>query len=245
MPRDTPGLSLTQSIYERLRADLLACRLRPGERLKINELCASLSVSLGAVREALSRLTAEGLVVAEPQRGFRVAPISATELRDLTEVRIEVELRCLHRAVECGSVEWETAIVAAHHRMIRLPEREPEDPGRVCEAWAVAHAEFHRALVAGCGSPWLLRLRDTLYAQSERYRRLSIPLARQGRDLAREHRAIMEATVSRDVPAASELLAEHLRATTLILLDVDTLAEDAAGEGRAGGPANPPDRPQA
>ncbi|MCR0985625.1 GntR family transcriptional regulator [Roseomonas populi] len=223
MPRDTPGPSLTQSAYENLRADLLACRLRPGERLKINELCAALSVSLGAVREALSRLTSEGLVIAEPQRGFRVAPISATELRDLTEVRIEVEARCLRRAIEAGSVEWETAIVGAHHLMTRLPEREPDDPGRVNEDWASAHTAFHRALVAGCGSPWLLRLRETLYAQSERYRRLSVPLSGGGRDVGGEHRAIMEATLARDADRACALLARHFEVTTLILLEAPTL----------------------
>src|ERR1700731_5490431 len=83
--------NLTQRAYEGLRADLLACRIRPGSRLKIQELCDRCSVSLGAVREALSRLTSEGLVVSEPQRGFRAAPVSVADLQDLTMVRIEVE----------------------------------------------------------------------------------------------------------------------------------------------------------
>ena len=226
MPRDTPGLSLTQSVYEQLRADLLACRLWPGDRLKISDLCQSMGVNLGAVREALSRLSSEGLVVAAPQRGFRVAPISATELRDLTEVRIEVEARCLRRSIEVAGVEWETAIVAAHHGLTRLPERDPDDPSRANDAWSAHHAAFHRALVAGCASPWLLRLRDSLYDQSERYRRLSVPLGREARDVAREHREIMEAAVLRDADGACSLLAEHFRATTLILLEVDALGSE-------------------
>ena len=65
-----PSANLTQAAYEGLRADLLACRIPPGKKLKIQELCDRLSVSLGAIREALSRLTSEGLVVAEPQRGL-------------------------------------------------------------------------------------------------------------------------------------------------------------------------------
>ena len=56
--------SMTQDVYERLRADILACRLVPGSKLRINELCLLLGgVSLGAVREALSRLTADGFVL--------------------------------------------------------------------------------------------------------------------------------------------------------------------------------------
>ena len=96
--------SLTQGTFEVLRADVLASRLRPGERLKINQLCDRLGVSLSAVREALSRLTAEGLVIAEPQRGFRVAPISVDELCDLTRVRIEIEAMCLRSAVRGGDI---------------------------------------------------------------------------------------------------------------------------------------------
>ena len=219
MPKDLASLSLTQTAYERLRADLLACRLCPGERLRINDLCVALGVSLSAVREALSRLTAEGLVVAEPQRGFRAAPISDAELRDLTAVRIEIETLCLRRSLAAGDVGWEERLVAAHHRLSRTPARDVDDPHRVAEPWAEAHAAYHAALVAGCDSPWLLRLRGILYAQTERYRRLSVPLARMERDLPREHREIMEAALARDVDGACALLASHFELTSTILLD--------------------------
>ena len=210
--------SLTQSAYEALRADLLACRLQPGTRLKIADLCDRLGVSLSAVREALARLTSEGLVVAEPQRGFRVAPISAAELLDLTEVRIHLEARCLERAIAAGDVEWESQLVAAFHRLSRTPEREPADPARMNEAWSAAHAAYHEALVSGCDSPWLRRLRAIVYTQSERYRRLSVPLAEEARDLNREHQNIMEAALARDAPTATARMADHLRLTARVLL---------------------------
>jgi DNA-binding GntR family transcriptional regulator len=220
MPRPAPASSsLTQDVYERLRADLLACRLRPGVRLKIGELCKALQVSLSAVREALSRLTSEGLVIAEPQRGFRAAPISAEELRDLTAVRAQIEGLCLDRAIAAGDVAWEAQLVAAFHRLSRTPEREPDDAQRMSEAWSTAHAAYHEALVGACDSPWLLRLRGLLYAQSERYRRLSVPLAEIERDLNREHQAIMTAALDRDAPRARALMADHLELTTRVLLD--------------------------
>lgn len=226
MPHVVPASSsLTQGAYERLRADLLACRLRPGARLKIGELCQTLSVSLSAVREALSRLTSEGLVVAEPQRGFRAAPISADELRDLTGVRAQIEGACLERAIAVGDVDWESDLVAAFHRLSRTPEREPGDPQRMSETWSLAHAAYHEALVGACDSPWLLRLRATLYAQSERYRRLSVPLATVVRDLNREHQGIMEAALARDPGRARSLMAEHLELTTHVLLEQSWPAE--------------------
>ena len=238
MPRLTPafpsgGSSVTQDVYEHLRADLLACRLQPGARLKINDLCGMLSVSLSAVREALSRLTSEGLVVAEPQRGFRVAPISAEELRDLTEVRAQIESLCLERTIALGDVGWESNLVAAFHRLSRTPERQPGDPQRMNEAWSAAHAAYHAALVSAGDSPWLLRLRAMLYAQTERYRRLSVPVAEVARDLNREHQEIMQAALARDAARAKELMTQHLELTTYVLLKQPWLTE-AAGPSRLG-----------
>ena len=214
-----PSGNMTQGAYESLRADLLACRILPGKRLKIQELCIRLSVSLGAIREALSRLTSEGLVMAEPQRGFRAAPISAADLADLTMVRVEIETLCLRRTIAFGDVDWEARLVAAAHRLSRTPERDRNDPARSNEDWAEAHSAFHLALVDGCESPWLLHLHALLYAQSERYRRLSVPFAAKGRNVDEEHQAIVTATLARDVEKATQLLAEHLEATTHILLN--------------------------
>ncbi|QCI69297.1 FCD domain-containing protein [Phreatobacter stygius] len=206
--------SLTEAAYLALRADILACRLAPGEKIKINDICASRGVSLGAIREALSRLTADGLVVAEAQRGFSVAPVSQDDLIDLTSTRIEMELACLGRALERGDVEWETGIVAAYHRLSRTPERVDGDPMVVSEDWALAHKAFHAALVAACDSPWRLRLRAILYDQSERYRRLSVPAASHERPIDAEHRALMDAALARDVALVGRLMRDHLNETT-------------------------------
>lgn len=217
MVRD-PTHNLTQGAYEGLRADLLACRIRPGSRLKIQELCDRFEVSLGAVREALSRLTSDGLVVSEPQRGFRAAPISIADLKDLTRVRIDIEALCLRRALAIGSVVWEAQLVAAFHRLSRTPERVAYDPARSDDEWAEAHASFHQALVSGADSPWLLRLQAQLYAQSERYRRLSVPLDTDTRNVGQEHQEILDAALQRDAERAVALLTTHLGRTTEILL---------------------------
>lgn len=223
------GVNLTQSAYEQLRADILSCRLLPGSKLKIQELCTRYAVSLGAIREALSRLTSEGLVTAEPQRGFKAAPISPADLTDLTKVRIEIDSLCLRKAIETGDVAWESHLVAAFHRMSRTPERVAGDPTRSSEEWAEAHAAFHTALVEGCGSPWLMRLHSQLYDQSERYRRLSVSVAPKKRNIGDEHQKIMDAVLARDADKAVKLLAQHLGATTAILLNADL---DALPQGR-------------
>ncbi len=225
------GTSATQNVYEQLRADVLSSRLAPGQRLKIAALSAEHDVSPGAVREALSRLTSEGLVIAEPQRGFRVAPISAFELKDLTTVRVEIESLCLRRSIEHGDADWEARLKEVFRRLSETPERVPEDSPLLDPKWAKLHHEYHETLVSACDSPWLLRLREMLYAQSERYRRLSWRLSDFNRDLNSEHRQILDAALSRNAELAVSLLSSHLLVTTQILLDnkvVDSEPENLA-----------------
>src|SRR6185437_3541989 len=111
-----------------------------------------------------------------------------------------------------------TNIVAAAHRLNRTDYRATNDPGRLSDTWSEAHRAFHEALVAGCDCQTLLRVRRQLYAQSERYRRLSVPLARTDRDLNREHRELMQATLDRQADRAVTLMTAHLSETTRVLL---------------------------
>jgi DNA-binding GntR family transcriptional regulator len=212
------GTTLANEAYDELRSDLLSCRLLPGEAIKINELSVSLGTNPIAIREALSRLTSEGLVTAEAQKGFRAAPISQSELRDLTAVRSEIECICLRNALEAGKLEWEGSIVAALHQLLRTPIHTANDPQRNSDDWAYNHAQFHEALVNACDSPVLLGIRAMLYAKSERYRRLSVPLVRFDRDVEGEHKALAAAVLARDADLATTLMLSHLRVTMDILL---------------------------
>ncbi|MGO9701298.1 MAG: FCD domain-containing protein [Xanthobacteraceae bacterium] len=198
-----------------LRRDILECRLLPGSKLRINDIADVAEVSLGAVREALSRLGAEGLVIAESQKGYRVAPLSLEDLRDLTEARIEIERIALFRSIDRGDLEWEAKLVAAWHRLSKIPEPKPQD--RHAQRWLTAHAEFHLALVAACGSNKLLQIRSQLYQQSERYRLYSGVVDRE-RDVYVEHQAIFEATIARSGATATEAIERHFRTTANIIV---------------------------
>jgi GntR family transcriptional regulator, carbon starvation induced regulator len=222
MARPESG-SLTAEAYARLRAEILACRLPPGQKLVIADLCDQLGFSLGAVREALSRLSSEGLVVSEPRKGFRVAPITEAELKDITRVRATIESLCLENAIQNGDLKWETNIVSTQFELSKMTLEDPNDPARVSEAWAETHKRFHEALVAACDSPWLLRLRELLFVQSERYRRVSVPLDRTKRDLVAEHREIADAAVARDTKKATAAIRAHLEKTTRILIQSDVV----------------------
>jgi DNA-binding GntR family transcriptional regulator len=214
--------SLTSNAYERLRRDVLSCALRPGQRLNINELCQTTGFNLSAVREAVSKLTADGLVVADEKRGFSVAPISVSELQDLTRVRAEIENLCLRRSMTLGDLTWEAGVMAAYHIMSNTNRVVGEGASPANEGWWAAHGSYHRALVSACDSPWLMRLRDQLFAQSERYRILGTQIRLSNtRDVEREHKEITEAVLARDADRATGLMATHFELTTNILLHAD------------------------
>jgi DNA-binding GntR family transcriptional regulator len=174
-------------------------------------------VGLTPLREALTRLSAEGLVDSEAQRGFRVRPTTPGEFADLMSTRRAVERDCLARAVRHGDAAWEAEIVAAMHLLSLAPVPEGVADAGAAELWEQRHRRFHLALVAGCGSPWRLRFWNLLADHSERYRKLRLlrhaePAARV-RDVNAEHRRIMKAVLARDGDRAADLMDRHLRAT--------------------------------
>jgi DNA-binding GntR family transcriptional regulator len=202
--------TLTSAVLERLRADILSTKLVPGQKLHIAGLAKQFSVSLAAVREALSRLVADGLVQASDQRGFRVSPVSPADLEDVTRTRIER-----------GDQAWLASVEQAFVALSAVPYRHPDDPQTHNEVWIVRHRIFHRALVNACGSQWLLGFRDILHEQSERYRRLSVRRETgRVRDVEAEHAAIVHAVLRRDADAAVAALTQHFLTTTMHLVEL-------------------------
>jgi len=210
--------SRTIQVYRRLRTDIVSGRHRPGTKLKIDALGEDLGISPGAVREALSRLCSEGLVVSQPQRGFIVAPVSIEDLLYLTEVRITVESICVRRSIEKGDIAWEARIIGAWEELQATPAFAPDPEKGLEMAWNEAHGRLHAALTSACDNHWWLRFREQLFVQSERYRQLSAPLAKHDRNVEQEHRELVEMTLARNSEAATKLLADHLQRTTDILL---------------------------
>lgn len=190
---------ITGQVYESLRDDLADCVLAPGQRLQTNLLGLQFGVSLSVVREALTRLAAEGLVVLDPRRGFSAAPISTDDLTALTEAATGLASLCLPASLAAADDGWAAALRQRWDivRQTRLVEQ-----GRLSTAFAAAHADFETALVAACPNPWLLRLRQTLAVQTRRYHRICVPLAAVEPDPRALLQDIFEAALARDAPAA-------------------------------------------
>ena len=209
-----------ERVYELMRADILAGRLQPGARLRYAELCERYVTSTGVLREAMLRLSEQGLVKGEPQQGFQVVDLSVDDLRDLTEARVILEALALRSALADGDIEWESRILASHHRLSRTSQYDASDPDRLSDEWVAEHAEFHQALLDGCTNRRLKEIASSLRDAAELYRRWSLPLGNGAdRDVSSEHDELLEAVLARDADRAIESLTNHITLTTHILLD--------------------------
>ncbi|HWU65207.1 MAG TPA: FCD domain-containing protein [Ensifer sp.] len=206
----------TDQAYERLRGEILAGARAPRSPLRFEQMKLESGFGMSALREALIRLEAEGMVISERHRGFRVAPLKLSELRDINRVRILTETNALELAVAHGDAAWEGEILSALHRLLRQPGHGIRSPASTdADTWEAHHLAFHRALLAACPSEWLLRFAEMLYPQYQRYRRYIWRLANASEtshataNVDMEHREIADRVLQRDAEGAARLLKQH------------------------------------
>lgn len=209
--------SITTQIYSRVRGDVLAGILEPGQKLKIDELRQTYGSGSSPIREALSLLTSDGLVERVDQRGFRVALVSAEAFEELLITRCWLEERALAESIERGGKDWEERVVLAEYHLSRTERSISRNAFIANQEWEARHKAFHMAMISACGSSLLLNFCDQLYDQNIRYRHVAGKVAYPKRNIEKEHRAIMQAALDRDAASAVRGLIEHYRATGAFL----------------------------
>lgn len=231
--RDTPG----DAAYRRLRGDIIAGRLAPGRKLGLDGLRQIYGAGVGTLREALNRLASEGLVLAEGQRGFRVAPVSIEEFTEIADLRLLLEQHAIRESFAAGDLDWEGRVVGAHHKLAVMERRllagEPADP----QLWKRCDLEFHQALIGACGSAVLL---ETFAAAYDRYLRYQlVAVVFRGAVAAGQHAALLAAALARDAEQACAVLEAHVRGCITHVAETGALLPFTA---RAARPAEPEGR---
>ena len=204
--------TLTDMAYRRLREDIVRGVFHPGDKLRIEHLKQTYSVGATPLREALYRLSADGFVQVQGQRGFRVAEMSLDELQDITELRVVLEGMALTQSVQNSDDAWESRVVAAFHHLTKAENQSEPD----IQEWEIRNREFHLALVSCCHSPWLMRFHETLYDQHKRYRNIARIDRSSRRNVHQEHIAICDAALAKDVEALCKANEQHIRRTAEI-----------------------------
>ena len=181
-----------------------------------------MAAASSAIREGLQRLVEQGIVVSEPQLGFRVVALSVHDLNDLTLARCEIEGLALRYTIASGDLAWESQIVAALYALERTPMDGGIDGGvadqPLSDDWTAAHQRFHQALIAACPNNRLRAVASSLRDAAELYRHWSRH-EDSTRDTDAEHRGIVDAVLARDADLATRLLEQHLQTTARLLID--------------------------
>ena len=209
----SPNVPLVEQAFARLRHAVLTGAFPAGAKLKVDELQSAYGFSSSPLREALSRLSQEGLIRADARRGFRVAPISLDDLADITRLRRMLDVPALRESVQHGDDAWEAQVVAAFHRLERVESRLSDGPVALDDGWSALHRDFHFALVSACPSERLKTWGASLFDQAERYRRHSARFRKTARRKSNEHRKLLEAALAHDAELACALLDEHILST--------------------------------
>lgn len=209
MARCNGSITLMENVYCGLRHQILSGVLPPGTPLRPGNLKLQFDVSVAIVREALTRLAAEGLVKQNPNIGFSVISFSDIDLKNIIEARRINEEAALRCSIAKGNIEWESNLIALEYQLEHTTRFEHEEHVKYNEKWAAIHYKFHHALIEACGNPFLLDICDRLWYISELYRCWSVS-NNPSRSTNDEHKSIMQAAISRDADRAVELFDEHI-----------------------------------
>ena len=212
--------TLTEQVLAHLREDILSGSLAASQKLRLRDLTRRYAVGASPLREALSRLTADGLVTNESNRGFRVASASIAEFVDVTENRQRIESLALERSIAAGDDAWEGRVISEYHQLRKL-EATHQSNSKLNDAafdWERRHRNFHEALVSACPSPWLLHFNRLLVYQFDRYRRMVALKAGTTRTGRVQEQALVDAALDRNSKKAIRVLGEHIEHSAAVIM---------------------------
>ncbi|HFZ8993219.1 TPA: DNA-binding transcriptional regulator CsiR [Citrobacter freundii] len=203
---------MTSDGYRWLKNDIIRGVFQPDEKLRMSLLTSRYTLGVGPLREALSQLVAERLVTVVNQKGYRVAPMSVQELLDIFDARANTEAMLVQLAIERGDEQWEAELLARAHLLNKWAPN--GDREQMMDEWDRRHQAFHTAIVAGCGSQYLLQMRGHLFDLAARYRfiwlRTTVMSEEIMEDKQKQHETLLNAILERNAPLASHLMRQHL-----------------------------------
>lgn len=196
--------SLATLAREEIYGMIVRLQLRPGERIVESDLQRRTGLGRTPIREALFQLSREGLVVRD-SRGFAVSELSSREVGELYEVREELEVLAVRRAI-CQATDEDL------RELGRVIAQGGAGPRRAEDRWVLGW-RFHHTLAQLAGNAVLEQLLEQVLRRIARVRFMEILSDPSGERAREEHRRIFEALVRRDVEAAEAAVRAHIRAS--------------------------------
>jgi len=203
-----PSETVSDVVFRQIRQDIISGTLAPGAKIKLEQAKERYCISISSLREILSRLTTENLVLAEGQRGFEVSPASRKELEELADLRTVLETHAIGLSFVSGNLEWEGRIVAAHHKLAAAEKKLlAGDVSRTID-WVRYDWEFHQAIVSACNSTTLMAALSSVFDRFLRYHMLAQSF--RGKAVVDDHKLLFELALKRDVEGARAVIRRHI-----------------------------------
>lgn len=213
----SPKPLLTETVLERLRNEIIACKLAPGSKISEAGLCARYGVGKAPIRSALARVCQEGLARPIPRQGYVVAPITRDDVREMFELRLILEPAAVRLAT--GRVD-----IALLRRLNRAPGAAKGEEARL--AFIKANRDFHLAIVRPTGNTRLVAAISQLMDDMARLLHLGLFWSAEGGPAmaeahaaqAEQHEALLRALAREDADGAEEAARAHVRGSRELVL---------------------------
>ena len=200
--------TVSSNTYEIIKRDIVFGVLPPLKKLKLQELKINYNTSISILREILSRLCGDGFVVSEEQKGFRVSPVSKSDLLEIAKLRILIESDALKLSIENSNPEWEGSLLSAHHKLSLYESEIIQNKNDDRMNWKKYDSEFHQTLVKNCGSKNLVELHKLIFDKYLRYQLLVLTF--RGKGSIDEHKKLLDFSLKKDFVKAQMILKEHI-----------------------------------
>ena len=197
-----------ENTYELIKKDIIFGVLPPLKKLKLQELKKIYNASVSTLREILSRLTGDGFVFSEEQKGFYVSPVSKSDLIEIANLRILIESHALKKSIQNTTPEWEGSLLAAHHKLNLYEQEMLDSEVENRNNWKKYDSEFHQSLVKNCGSNNLIELHKLIFDKYLRYQLLILTF--RGEGSIDEHKKLLDFTLEKNYSKAQSVLKEHI-----------------------------------
>lgn len=205
---DSDKLTHTQTCITQIQHDILRGVFKPGEKLQTDKLKQRYAVGSSPIREALFYLVTTGLITSENNKGFSVTKLTELDVFDLYQTFKQIECLVLEHAITDGDAQWEGQIMAALHCLALVENKK----GRIdYQEWSQRNNDFHQALIAGCKSTNLLKIRNDLWQRLDWCTHLAFIDNKAPLKLNhQEHKKLAEVVIKRDKKLALQFMQEHI-----------------------------------
>jgi DNA-binding GntR family transcriptional regulator len=206
--------TLSDHAYSAIKRQLITLEIPPGAPFSEIQIALQLHISKTPVREALGRLRREGFVEVEPRAGYRAAPVTLRDTRDLFGLRLLLEVEAAGLAAT-NLADWSQLM-----RLEELCEHsyDAQDPDSIA-AFLKANSEFHAGIARAAGNVRLAAVLEQVLDQLERLFRISLAITFRSDEIVHEHRDLVQAIVTGDALKARATAAAQIRAAQARVLE--------------------------